>query len=380
MKKFFARFNYLMFASMLVLVYLGTMSIWSAGHAREAAFHGMWLNHLSTAAFGLAVYFICAKIDYRSFLRLVSPVFYLGSLVCLVAVLVFGSKVYGGRRWLWFFQPSEVAKLATIFFLATILPRLKGFAGFALAGAIVAVPSLLILAEPDLGTTLALVPAVVFMILASGLWRRGFIVLLALGVIAAMVVLGALYEAEKPEQSVEKRERIERYVPLKPHQIKRVKTFLFPLTDPTGSGYNLRQALIAIASGGLRGRGVGKGETNRLKYLPASVSMNDFIFCVYAEERGYLGDLLLLAMFATLVVSGYWTAFRAADPEGRLVALGVASLVFAHVYVNIAMSLGLVPITGLPLPFISSGRTFLVVLMAGLGLTQSVNLHREDQR
>ena len=137
---------------------------------------------------------------------------------------------------------------------------------------------------------------------------------------------------------------------------------------------------IAIGTGGWSGKGFGKGETNRLEFLPSSVSMNDFIFCVYAEETGYRGSLVLLALFATLCATGVWTAWRATDVRGRLLALGVTTLVFAHVFINIAMSIGLLPITGLPLPFISSGRTFLVVVMAGLGLVQSVSMHREEIR
>ena len=378
MKRYLRDFNYVLFFAMAVLIALGTFSIASAGLAREAIFHKLWIDNLATAAFGLIVYFAIAKMDYREIVGYFSPAAYAVALVFLVAVLAIGGSVYGGKRWLWFFQPSEVAKLATIIFLAKILPALEGFRGFAIASAVIGVPALLILAEPDLGTTLALVPAVTVMMLAAGLWRRALLALIAAGLFAAALVAGLVYEAEKPGQTPERREKIERYLPLRPHQVKRVKIFWFPESDPSGSGYNLRQAQIAIASGGFRGRGWRKGETNKLKYLPQSVSMNDFIFCVYAEEFGFLGSLGLLAAYAALIVSGYWTAFRARDLEGRLVALGIPTLVFAHVFVNIGMSLGIVPITGLPLPFISSGRTFLVVLLAGFGFVQSVNLHREE--
>jgi rod shape determining protein RodA len=147
-----------------------------------------------------------------------------------------------------------------------------------------------------------------------------------------------------------------------------------------GAGYNLRQAKISIGSGGFSGKGFGKGETNHLKYLPQSISMNDFIFCVYAEETGFVGSLALLMLFGGLLIPAAWVAFVARDARGRLLALGISALVFAHVYINIAMSIGLVPITGLPLPFISSGRTFLLTVMAGLGLIQSVSIHREETK
>lgn len=380
-------FNWVGFVAMLALIVVGTMTIKSAGEAREVVFHGMWIANLKTALFGLALYLALAFTDYRRYLSWFSIPAYAISVLLLVAVLLVGSKVYGGRRWLWFFQPSEISKLCILAFLAQVFgseesPFAKRFCfrGFLAAAALVGVPAVLILLEPDLGTTLALVPAVIVMLLAAGVWRRGIVLLLAVGALLSAALLGAVYEAEKPGVSEARRDQILHYVPLKPHQVNRVKTFLFPETDRMGAGYNLQQARIAISSGGLWGKGFGKGETNHLKYLPPSVSMNDFIFCVYAEEQGYMGSLLLIGLFATLCLAGVWTAFVAVDGRGRLLALGVSTLVFAHVYVNIAMSIGLVPITGLPLPFISSGRTFLVTVMAGLGIVQSISIHREEIR
>jgi rod shape determining protein RodA len=386
-----------MFLAMIVLIGIGTSAIWSAGNARsEAVFHGMWVNNLTTAAFGLVVYFLLAFTDYRKLLDWFSVPSYALSLVLLVAVLIFGDTVYGGKRWLWFFQPSEISKICVIALLAWMYgtpeetspvkvrsgffgPWRFGFRGFAAAVAAIGVPALLILAEPDLGTTLTLVPATLLMLLVARVWRSGLMAMVIAGAVGAVAVLGAVHEAEKPGVPAEKRERILKFVPLKPHQVKRVRVFLFPDEDLQGAGYNLRQAKISIGSGGFSGKGLGKGETNHLKYLPQAISMNDFIFCVYAEETGFVGSLLLLALFGCLLVPGCWVAFVSTDGRGRLIALGVSTLVFAHVYINIAMSIGLVPITGLPLPFISSGRTFLLTVMAGLGLVQSVSVHREEK-
>lgn len=380
-----ARFNWLSFASMVALAAIGTVAIKSAGAAREEIFHGIWIANLKTAVFGLGVYFALAFTDYRRLLGWFAAPAFAGAVLMLVAVLFAGDSIYGGRRWLWFFQPSEVSKLCVIAFLAEVFGRPGaegrgrfGLPGMLAAAGIVGVPCALILMEPDLGTALALVPAAIVMLLAAGVWRRGLVALLAAGGIAAAALLGAVYEAEKSGCPPERREAILRRVPLKPHQVKRVKSFLFPEADQLGAGYNGRQAKIAIGSGGFAGKGIGMAETNHLKYLPPSVSMNDFIFCVYAEETGFLGSLALLALFGTLCVSGAWTAWVSSDGRGRLFALGFSTLVFAHVYVNIAMSIGLVPITGLPLPLISSGRTFLVVVMAGLGIMQSVSIHREE--
>ena len=389
MKTFLRRFDWLMLLAMAALVAAGTIAIWSAGNARvESVFHGMWINNVVTASAGFVLYFALAAVDYRKTLAFLSLPGYAFSLACLVAVLVVGTSVYGGRRWLWFFQPSEVSKLCVIALVAWLFGRTRvpvlgvpvaGFRAFLLLATVVGVPTALILAEPDLGTALTLLPAVAVMAFAAGVWRRGLVTIAAVGGIATLLVLGAVYEAERPGVSAEHRERILRYVPLRPHQVRRVKVFLFPETDSTGAGYNLRQAKISIGSGGFSGKGIGRGEMNHLKYLPQAISMNDFIFCVWAEETGFIGAAALLALFAAILFGGCRAAFVSADGRGRLLALGVSTLVFAHVYVNIAMSIGLVPITGLPLPFISSGRTFLVTVMCGLGLIQSVTIHREEQ-
>ena len=382
-------FNYLAFAAMLALVAVGTVAIWSSGAARaEAVFHDKWVSNLVAAGVGLVLYFVLAFTDYRKTLSFFAVPSYVVSLALLVAVLVFGSTVLGGRRWLWFFQPSEVAKLCVIALLASVFGAAEGrvaafkdsFRGFLLAAVLVGVPCVLILAEPDLGTALTLVPAAALMLFVARVWRRGLVVVAAVGAVAALAVLGAVYEAEKPGVAPERRERILKMLPLKPHQVKRVKVFLFPEQDPRGAGYNLVQAKISIGSGGLSGKGIGKGETSRLRYLPPAISMNDFIFCVWAEETGFVGSAALLVLFALLLVPCCWIAYVSEDGTGRLFALGFATLVFAHVYVNLAMSIGLVPITGLPLPFVSSGRTFLVVVMCGLGLVQSVSIHRRRER
>ena len=382
------RFDWPSFLAMLALIVLGTVAIWSAGNARaEAVFHGMWKNTLVTACVGLVLYFALAFFDYRKYLLPLAVPSYALSLTFLVLVLAVGAERFGGRRWLWFFQPSEVAKFGVLTLVAALygspdspVARIRQtFRGFLLAVALVGVPVVLILAEPDLGTALTLVPAAALTVFVAGTWRRGLTVLVALGGLAALLLLGAVYEAEKPGVAPERRARILRLVPLKPHQLRRVRVFLFPEQDVTGAGYNLRQAQISIGSGGLTGKGIGKGESHHLKYLPQAISMNDFIFCVYAEETGFVGSAVLLALFAVLLLSGCRIAFVADDGSGRLLALGVSTLLFAHVYVNIAMSIGLVPITGLPLPFISSGRTFLVTIMCGLGIVQSVSIHREEK-
>ena len=375
-----ARMDWVMTACILLLTVLGTTFIWSAGSARQAAsLQNLWAVHACTAALGLLIYLALATFDYRKLLDLTATPFYVVSLVFLFAVLLIGAERFGGKRWRWFFQPSEISKRAVILFVAHLFGRSgrESFKWF-LAGALVlGVPALLILKEPDLGTALVLVPAVLVMLLAARTWTRGLVALLLAGLLAAGTVLGTVYVAER-DANPERRAAIYRFMPLRDHQLKRLRVFLFPERDRRGAGYNLHQAQISIGSGSLWGKGLKQGSQKLLGYLPPSVSMNDFIFAVLAEEKGFMGALGMLALFLGLLLSGVRTAFRATDDRGRLLVLGTTTLIFCHLYVNVAMSIGLMPITGLPLPFISAGRTFLIVLMAALGVVQSVNIHRED--
>ena len=383
MLKQLLKFNWLSFLSMVTLAVIGVVFIRSAGEARTAAaLQEAWRMHAATALFGLIIYFTLAFVDYRKILDLCSTPYFLISLILLVAVLAFGSKVYGGKRWLVFFQPSEIAKPAVIFMIAKAFGRADrstdGFLDLLYGLGILALPALLILAEPDLGTALVLVPTVLAMLLCARVCLRVLVPLLLIGVLLSGCILGAVHVAENTSNPM-LRESIYSHLPLKEHQKARLKTFLDPEADPYGGGWNLRQAKISIGSGSITGKGIGKGEQKFLGYLPPSVSMNDFIFCVLAEETGFAGAATVLALFLVLVLSGLWTAVRSNDDRGRLVVIGVMTLVFVHVYINIAMSIGLMPITGLPLPFISAGKTFLVVLLAALGIVQSISLHREEE-
>ena len=213
------RFNWLMFVAMLALVALGTAAIYSAGNARtEEVFHSMWKANLSTAVFGLAIYFVLAFFDYRRYLNLLAAPSYLFSLVLLVTVLFVGTSTYGGRRWLWFFQPSEVAKLCVIAALAWIYgyaderPWLRKFYGFLVALAVIGVPALLILLEPDLGTMLALLPATLVMLFVARVWRRGLLMAAIAAAIAAAAVLAAVYEAERPGVTEARKAAIMKFV------------------------------------------------------------------------------------------------------------------------------------------------------------------------
>lgn len=379
MKNFLLRFNWALLLCVMALIGFGIVFIGSAGSTRTvAALQTAWRAHALTAVFGLGLMFLLAAVDYRKLLDWAAIPGHVLSLVLLVTVLVFGAKIYGGRRWLWFFQPSEVAKLAVIACAAHVFgcfsDRLANFRGFLIGLLIFVPPAVLILAEPDLGTALVLAPTALAMLLAARIWTKGLVTMLILALLAAGMVLGTVQAAER-QADPEAKARILARLPLRPHQISRLRTFVNPDSDPYGSGWNLRQAMISIGSGSLWGKGIGRGEQKFLGYLPPSVSMNDFIFSVLAEEAGFVGSFTVLLLFLGVFASSAFTAIRCADDRGRLLVIGVTALLFSHMYINVAMSIGLMPITGLPLPFISAGKTFLVTTLAALGLVQSVAVH-----
>ncbi len=377
------RTNWVMLLAMLGLVVIGVVFIRSAGAARQtAALHTAWRSHALTAAFGMLLYFGLAFLDYRKVLKWAAWPTFAAAILLLVAVLGIGDKVYGGRRWLWFFQPSEIAKLATIVLVAQMFggeEARKDFKGFLVALGILAVPVVLIVVEPDLGTALVLTPAVLTMLCAARVWIKGLATILLVGLIAVGALLGAVAAAERIP-SPERREAIFAKIPLRQHQVRRLRVFLNPDLDPNGSGWNLRQAKLSIGSGSIYGKGLGKGDQKLLGYLPPSVSMNDFIFAVVAEEAGFRGSAVTLGLFLVMLLAALRVGATCGDDRGRLLVAGITTLVFCHVYVNVAMSIGLMPITGLPLPFISAGKTFLVVLMAAFGLVQSVAMHPAENR
>jgi len=373
------RINWLPFAAALLLSVIGVLFVYSACSIRtDPSVRTLHLDHATFAAVGLVLAGLVAALDYRWMLRL-SPLFYVGTLGLLALVLLVGTSTMGARRWVFGIQPSEPAKLAIVMVLAWILGSfrtLRGVSGLLAGGAVAAVPVALILAQPDLGTALVIVPTLFVMLFAAGVAPRVLWSLVAVGVLAVGFVLGAVYAAEKMDMPESRRVLLIKATGLRPHQLKRVDVFLFPDRDIYGSGYNKRQSEIAVGSGGIWGKGYLRGDQNMLGYLPPSVSANDFIFPVLAEETGFVGGLALLAVFwAGLLLPGLWIAYRCRDDGGRLLAIGITTLIFCHLFINISMTVGLVPITGIPLPFISYGGTFMLTMMLAVGLLGSVAVH-----
>lgn len=384
---------------LLALSSLGVAFIYSAV-LQSPLHHNDWIKQLVFLAAGALLYVTVSLIDYRFWLS-VSHWFYLACLLPLFLVLLpgVGTEVYGSQRWIdlgfFSYQPSETAKIAVLLIVASILIRSEigtvrrslGMLGkLALA---VGAPLLLTLLQPDLKSAIVLPPMVFSMLYVSKLSGRFFAG--ALGVFLLIVGLVTWdtwrYVDFMAQHGYDYRNQTDRYKPhswlpyLHDFQRNRILAFVSPDTiDPegTGAGWNLRQSLISVGSGGLTGQGWTQGTQAQLGYLPRAVAHNDFIFSVIAEEKGFLGSLTVLGLFGLVLFNGIRIAGLARDRLGTLLAIGVTVLFAVHVFVNIAMTIGFVPITGIPLPFISYGGSFVLSCCLLQGLVQSVYRFRKD--
>ncbi len=364
-----------------------------------------WIKQLLFLIVGAGVYAAVSMIDYRFWLG-VSHWIYACCIVPLVIVLLPGfsaggtASKWGAQRWInlgfFNFQPSETAKIAVLLITASILVRSKigtiaqslGTLGkLALA---VGAPMLLILKQPDLKSAIVLPPMVFAMLYVSKLSARFFVGVLSVFVVIVAIVVWdteryANYMAQN-NYKLEEKDNWGKYeshsvVPLHDYQRNRILAFLDPKrVDPTGKGvdYNRTQSLISVGSGGFGGKGWTEGTQAQLGYLPRTVAHNDFVFSVIAEEKGFLGSLTVLSLFGIVLFNGIRIASLARDRLGVLLAIGVTLLFTVHVFVNIAMTIGLVPITGIPLPFISYGGSFVLSCCLLQGLVQSVYRFRKD--
>ncbi len=313
---------------------------------------------------GALAYFMFS--DYRS-LQAYSKVIYFVGILLLVPLLPliaqnvsFIPKVFGAHRWLDFgffqLQPAEIFKLIAAIVGASILSKQIGRVNLKTIGfyiAVAAIPLSMVLFQPDLGTT-ALLFTIFLVIFFAGRpsWRVIIVFLVGLAVLAGLV-----------------------YSNLQPYQRNRIETFLNPASDPLGEGYNVRQSLIAVGSGGLVGRGFGQGSQTVLNFLP--VPHADFIYAGYAEATGFIGSFILLLLYTVLIFRALAIARDSTDPFGQLLAIGIATKFFIQSAVHIGMNVGLLPVTGIPLPFMSYGGTALIVDMAAVGILQSIAIRHK---
>ena len=357
---------------------IGVTFIYSA-QLSNAALHNVWLMQLIWLSLGAGVYVTVSLIDYRFWLS-VSHWFYAACMLPLVLVLIpgLGHESGGSQRWInlgfFSYQPSETAKIAVLLITASILIRgeigtvkqsLGVLGKLALA---VGAPMLLILLQPDLKSAIVLPPMVFSMLYVSKLSTRFFAAALGAFLLILSVVTWDTWSYKNFIESHgysylndQGKYQAQSWVPLHDYQRNRIISFVWPdKIDPMGVGWNQRQSLISVGSGGLAGKGWTEGTQAQLGYLPRSVAHNDFIFSVIAEEKGFLGSLTVLGLFGLVLFNGIRIAGLARDRFGTLLAIGVTVLFAVHVFVNIAMTIGLVPITGIPLPFISYGGSFVL--------------------
>jgi len=313
---------------------------------------------------GLVAMVVLLSLDYNALVDLSPPIYVLACLL-LAAVLFIGAVRGGARSWIGLgpigFQPSELAKLAAALaltrYLAGVNARVLSFFQIVAATVIVAVPMAIIALQPDLGTAAMFVPMLAGMLLVGGIRLRVWVIgLVALAMLGSGVWMFGMQE----------------------YQRERVRTFLEPTSDPLGAGYQVRQSKIAVGSGQLAGRGYMQGTQSQLRFLPARHT--DFIFAVLAEEWGFLGVLVTLGLYAVFIVNGARVAIRARDREGILLVVGLLSVISFHVLYNTAMVVGLVPITGIPLPFLSYGGSFTLLNFAATGLILGVDVRRYVNR
>ncbi len=304
--------------------------------------------------------FVAAQIPPAQ-LRRWSPWLYGLSLLLLTLVLIAGEIGKGAQRWLdlglFRFQPSELTKLAVPMMIAWFLaekPLPPEWKRLAAAGLMILVPVLLIARQPDLGTSLLVASAGIFVLFLAGLsW--GFILGMA---ITAVPVAWAVWEWGMHD-----------------YQRDRVLTFINPESDPLGTGYHIIQSKIAIGSGGLYGKGWLNGTQSHLEFLPERTT--DFIFAVLSEEFGFIGILILLALYLLIILRGMYIAAQAQDTFSRLLAGALTLVFFFYLFVNTGMVTGMLPVVGVPLPLVSYGGTSLVTIMAGFGILMSIHTHRK---
>jgi len=356
------RSDQVLFGTMLALSGFGLLMIYSA--TRSAGSVSMERQMIFVAA-GLTIYLIASNIDYREY-KAIIPLISLGVVIALVAVFLF-DPVNGARRWIPFgffkFQPAEFAKVVVIVLLAVLLsPHTRDEIGrrnlrwthIFQALAVVALPAALVYLEPDLGTTLVFGFIFFAMLFVAGATWRQMVALLAATVLGAVLVW--------------QRGWLEEY------QLNRITVLFKPTVDPQGIGYNLLQSKMAVGSGQLFGRGLFQGTQTNFEYVPEQET--DFIFTAVGEQLGFIGAILVLAAFSVIIWRLLVIAANARDRFGALIAAGIAAMVVFHVFVNVGMTIGIMPVTGIPLPFLSAGGSFYMSMTLALGVANSIWLLR----
>jgi rod shape determining protein RodA len=339
-------------AIIAVLITLGCLTIYSAAPARLP-------NQIVNAGFAFVALWLAANVPPQQLMRFAVPVYVIG-LVLLISVLLFGERANGAQRWLHIgvtrIQPSEVMKIAAPLMLAWYFNRHEAvlkLRDYFVAAVLLVLPVVLIAKQPDLGTAVLILAAGFYVIFLAGLsWK--ILLAIAAGVGASLPLLWSV---------------------LHDYQRQRIHTLLDPSTDPLGAGYHIIQATIALGSGGILGKGWLKGTQAHLEFIPERST--DFVFAVFSEEFGLIGNCFLLILYTALITRGLMIAANAPTFFSRLLAGAITLTFFTYVFVNMGMVSGILPVVGVPLPLISYGGTSLVTLCVGFGILMSVQKHRK---
>lgn len=380
------------------LVLLGIAGVVFIHSAQAYASGSAWKMQIVWLLVGAFLYLAVSSINYKALLECAHIIYVAGIIPLLLLWTPLGEARGGALRWLDFgafsVQPTELAKIGTLIMVASILTRselgtfreslralIKVLIAFSL-------PIILIFLQPDLGSSLVFLPMVFALLYVSKLSQRFFATVLVVFLLIVSIFALDSYQyytfMEKNGLSfIEDRGAFEEYslLPLHDYQRNRILAFVAPdVVDPRGTGasWNRNQSLIAIGSGGMFGKGIGEGTQPHLGYLPQSVAPNDFIFSVLAEETGFIGGSIVILLFFMLIMNSLRIAGEAKDRFGTLLVVGVSTIFIVHIFVNVGMTLGLMPITGLPLPFLSYGGSFVVSCCILQGLVQSVYRFRRD--
>ena len=357
----FRDFDWTLLGFVLLLSVVSVLEIYSA--TLHTKFVGFYRQQILWTLGGLGAMFVFSLIDYHRILDFIHWI-YGFCLISLIAVIVVGTKVLGARRWIKLpggihFQPSEWVKLVLIFAVARYFVALMGrkltWPDIFKAMAMVGVPMLLVLKQPDLGTALTYSPILLAGLFLGGIdWKKGGIL-----VLAGLLLVGVAFTSSKI---------------LKPYQKQRLTSFMNPDADPKGSGYQIRQSLIAVGDGGVFGRGATKGTQTQGDFLP--IPYTDFIFAAFAEEHGFIGCVLVLLIYFLVLMRLIQNAQTASDLSGTFLVMGVVAVLIFQIAVNVGMVLGLMPVTGIPLPLMSYGGSSVLFTFLALGMVMNVRMSR----
>ena len=352
-----------------LIALIGLSAVYSATYTAKGP-STLFYKQMVWIAAGMVIMVLMMLPDYHTVGRY-AYILYAASIIMLILVMVMGKTGMGAQRWLaigpFAFQPSELAKLALMLALARYFaedPRRDGYSlqDLAIPGAMVLVPLLLVLKQPDLGTAMMLLLTSSLMVMIAGVHLRSVVAI----VLVAAVVAASVFLVPPVRHKV--------WGSLKPYQQNRIKAFIDPSSDPLGSGYHANQSKIAVGSGQITGKGFRQGTQSQMAFLPERHT--DFIFAVISEEHGFMGSGLMVILYLILLLIGVDTARNAKDRMGALMAGGIVSMIAIYVFINVGMSAGIVPVVGVPLPLVSYGGTSVITTFLALGLLLNIQTRR----